>query len=99
MTNASLPKSAAAEDLTFEAALALLAERAAAGPSPKAARKKARGQAAAAKAAEPKEKATKKKAAKKKAAAKGAKKKKVAAKKAGSDDLGVPSAPDDDAPF
>jgi DNA topoisomerase-1 len=98
-TNASLPKSAAAEDLTFEAALALLAERAAAGPSPKAARKKAR-KAAAAKPTEPKQKATKKKTAKKKAAAKGAKKKKAAtAKSSGDGETDGSSSSDDDVPF
>jgi DNA topoisomerase-1 len=66
-TNASLPRDASPEELTFEQALALLAERKAAGGGRK--KKKA------------KKKATKKKAAKKKAAKKKPAKKKTAAKK------------------
>lgn len=64
-TNASLPRNLQQEELTFERALDLLAERAAKGPSK---RKK-------------KKKATKKKAAKKKATKKKAKKKKATKKK------------------
>lgn len=64
-TNASLRKGMDAKEMTFEAALDLLAERAAKGPSKKKKKKKA----------------TKKKAAKKKAAKKKAAKKKTAKKK------------------
>jgi DNA topoisomerase-1 len=77
-TNASLPRSMTVEEVTFDIAVNLLKERAAAGPSKKAARKKAAPKAA---------KKTTKKAAKtpvkKKAAKKAAKKttKKKAAKK------------------
>lgn len=67
VTNASLPRGAATDEVTFEYALNLLKERAAAGPSKKAARKKAAPKAA--KKATPKTaKTTKKKAAVKKAA-------------------------------
>ncbi len=81
-TNASLPRGAEPESLTFAAALDLLAERAARGPSTKkATRKKS------AKSAEPKAKsATKKSAAKKatkKAVKKAAVKKSAAALKKG----------------
>jgi DNA topoisomerase I len=67
-TNASIPKTISQEEVTFERALDLLAERAAKGPSKrkKAAKKKAT-----------KKKATKKKAAKKKTTKKAAKKKAV----------------------
>lgn len=65
-TNASLPKGSSTEDLTFENALQLLAERAAKGPSRR--KKKAATKKTA------KKKATKKKAAKKKAAKKKTKK-------------------------
>ena len=63
-TNASLRKGMEPKEMTFEAALDLLAERAAKGPSKKKKKKKAA-----------KKKATKKKAAKKKAAKKATKKK------------------------
>ncbi|MCO8122735.1 type I DNA topoisomerase [Stieleria sp. TO1_6] len=69
-TNASLPKGADPKELTFEAALDLLAERAAKGGSKKKKKKKAA-----------KKKATKKKAAKKKATKKKAAKKKATKKK------------------
>ena len=73
-TNASLPKTMTVEEITFERAIDLLAERAAKGGSKKKAKKKA------------KKKTTKKKTTKKKAAKKTTKKKttkkKTAAKKA-----------------
>ncbi len=69
-TNASLRKGMDAKEMTFEAALDLLAERAAKGPSKK--KKKATKKKAA-----KKKKATKKKAAKKKTAKKGVAKKKA----------------------
>lgn len=85
VTNASLPRNMSPEEMTFERALDMLAERAARGGKKKAKKKAA------------KKKATKKKTAKKKAtkkkAAKKAAKKKTAKKKA------VSKAPDDDAPF
>ncbi len=63
-TNASLPKSAEPAEFSFEAALELLAERAARGPSTKkASRKKATTKKATTKKAATKKKATKKKAA------------------------------------
>ncbi|MEM1225185.1 MAG: type I DNA topoisomerase [Planctomycetota bacterium] len=71
-TNASLPKGTDPKELTFEAALDLLAERAAKGPSKK---KKAKKKKAA------KKKTAKKKATKKKAAKKTAKKKGIIKKK------------------
>jgi DNA topoisomerase-1 len=62
-TNASLPKGTSVEDFTFELALNLLAERAAAAPNPKAKRKAAKK--AAPKAAKKVAKKATKKAAKK----------------------------------
>jgi DNA topoisomerase-1 len=70
-TNASLRKGMDAKEMTFEAALDLLAERAAKGPSKKKKKKK-----------KAKKKPAKKKAAKKKPAKKKAAKKKPAKKKA-----------------
>ncbi len=72
VTNASLPRTANPEEFTFEAALALLAERAAKGPSKKATKKKTAKKAATktAKKASTKKAATKKKAAAKKGVAK-----------------------------
>ncbi len=70
-TNASLPRGVEPETLSFEAALELLAERAARGPSPKKATKKK-----AAKKATAKKTTTKKKAAKKATPKKGVVKKK-----------------------
>lgn len=70
-TNASLRKGMDAKEMTFEAALDLLAERAAKGPSKRKKKKKATK----------KKKAAKKKATKKKATKKKAKKKGVAKKK------------------
>lgn len=67
-TNASIPRGTDAKEVTFEAALDLLAERAAKGPSKKKKKKKAVKKKTA------KKKATKKKAAKKKAVKKAAKK-------------------------
>jgi DNA topoisomerase-1 len=61
VSNASLPKGALPEELSFEQALALLAERAARGPSPKKPRRKAAPKKAAS--ATPKKKAAKKKVA------------------------------------
>jgi DNA topoisomerase-1 len=74
-TNASLPRDAKPEELTFQEALSLLADRAARGPSKKAARRgRAAPKAATAKAAPKKAvKKTAKKAAKKKSAKKPAK--------------------------
>jgi len=70
-TNASLPKAVDPEGFTFEAALELLAERAAKGPSKKkATKKKAATKKTATKTAATKKKATKKKAAAKKGVAK-----------------------------
>lgn len=69
-TNASLPKGAEPETVSFEAALDLLAERAARGPSTKKASRKKGSKAAAKKADGDTKKATKKKAAKKKSATK-----------------------------
>ena len=80
-TNASLPKGVTADELDLPQALALLAERAAKGPSPKAARRKA----AAKKKASPAP-AAKKKTEKKAAAPKKAAKKKAAKKKSGNKD-------------
>ncbi len=77
VTNASLRKGMEPTEMTFEAALDLLAERAAKGPTKK---KKAAKKKAAKKKAAPK-KATKKKAAKKKTATKTVAKKKGVAKK------------------
>lgn len=74
-TNASLPKGSEVKELTLNAALDLLAERAAKGPSKKKKKKKAVKKKAA------KKKATKKKAAKKKAAKKKTTKKKGVVKK------------------
>jgi DNA topoisomerase-1 len=68
-TNASLPKAVDPASFTFEAALDLLAERAARGPSVKKSSRKKAAKAAKTADGEPKKKATKK-AAKKKAAAK-----------------------------
>ncbi len=81
-TNASLRKGMDAKEMTFEAAIDLLAERAAKGPRKKKKKKKAKKKPAKKKAA--KKKSTKKKAApkKKKAAKKKAAKKKPAKKKA-----------------
>jgi DNA topoisomerase-1 len=67
-TNASLRKDDVAEELTFEKALDLLAERAAKGPTKRRKKKAAKKKTAKKKAA--KKKTTKKKAAKKKAATK-----------------------------
>ena len=72
VTNASIPRDMAPEDVTKELALELLAKRAAAGPSKRATRKKAA-------ASKPKAKAVKKKAAKPRA--KTAKKKTAKVKK------------------
>jgi DNA topoisomerase-1 len=77
VTNASVPKGTPIEELTTEAVLNLLAERAAMGPSKKSARRKA----APKKAAPKKAAAAPKKAAKKKAAKKAAGPKKSAKKK------------------
>jgi DNA topoisomerase-1 len=74
VTNASLPRSMTVEEVTFDFALNLLKERAAAGPSKKAVRKKAAPKAA----KKPAKKAAKKTPAKK---AKTAKKKTAKAKK------------------
>ena len=79
-TNASIPKGTNAEEVTFEQALNLLAERAARAPKKKAKKKSAKKKTAAKKATT-KKKAAKKKAAPKKTAAKKATKKKAAAKK------------------
>jgi len=70
ITNASLSKGVEPENFTFEAALDLLAERAARGPSTKKASRKKAGKAAAKKTDGDTKKATKKKAAKKKSATK-----------------------------
>ncbi|MGB7347283.1 MAG: type I DNA topoisomerase [Pirellulaceae bacterium] len=79
-TNASLRKGMDAKEMTFEAAIDLLAERAAKGPSKKKKKKKAAKKKPAKKKAAPKKKAAKKKApAKKKAAKKKAAPKKKAA--------------------
>jgi DNA topoisomerase-1 len=78
-TNASLRKGMEAKEMTFEAALDLLAERAAKGPSKKKKKKATKKKATKKKAA--KKKATKKKATKKKAAKKATAKKKGVAKK------------------
>ncbi len=59
-TNASLPKSVDPAGFTFEAALDLLAERAARGPSTKKASRKKAAKASGSKSAEPKKKAVKK---------------------------------------
>ena len=67
VTNASLPKGSTPEEVTLELSLRLLADRAAAGPSPRAARKAARKKAPAAAKAAKKAKAPAKKAAKTKA--------------------------------
>jgi DNA topoisomerase I len=65
-TNCSLPRSMTVEEVTFDTAVTLLKERAAAGPSKKAARKKKAAPKAAKKTAKPKAaKTAKKKAAKK----------------------------------
>ncbi len=83
-TNASLRKGMEAKEMTFEAAIDLLAERAAKGPRKKKKKKKAKKKPAKKKAAKKKpakKKATKKKAAKKKPAKKKAAKKKTATKK------------------
>lgn len=72
-TNASVPRGTDAKDLTFEAALDLLAERAARGPSKKKKKKAAKKKTTKKKAA--KKKSAKKKSAKKKAAKKATKKK------------------------
>ena len=74
-TNCSLPKDLPAEELSFERALDLLAERAASAPKRKKKKKKAAKKAA-------KKKSAKKKTAKKKAAKKKAVKKKTAKKQA-----------------
>ena len=67
-TNASLPRDVTIEEMTFEYALNLLKERAAAGPSKRGARKKKKAAPKAAK--KPAKKTAKKKAARKKAATK-----------------------------
>ena len=83
-TNASIPKGSNVEDVTFEQAVSLLAERAARAPKKKA-KKKAAKKKAAKKKAPAKKKAAKKKATPKKKAAKSTKKatakKKTATKK------------------
>jgi DNA topoisomerase-1 len=79
VTNASVPKGTAGEELTLDKALELLADRAAKGPSPKAARKRA----AAKKSSPPKAASAKKKSAAPKT---GGPKKKKAAKQAKSSD-------------
>ncbi|RMF38689.1 MAG: type I DNA topoisomerase [Planctomycetota bacterium] len=79
-TNASLPRDANPDELTFEQALELLAARAAAGPKRKRATKKAAAKKKATKKKAAKKKTTKKKAAKKKATQAT---KKAAKKKAG----------------
>jgi len=76
-TNASLPRGVLPDDVTFERALDLLAERAARGPARRPTRKKA------AKKKAPKKKAGKKKASKKKAGKKKARKKAARKKTAG----------------
>lgn len=73
-TNVTVPKTMTIEEITFERALDLLAEKAAKGPTKKKKKKKAAKKTA--------KKATKKKAAKKKTAKKKATKKKAAKKKA-----------------
>jgi DNA topoisomerase I len=81
-TNASLPRDMNPDELTFEKALDLLAERAAKAPPKKKKGTKKKSAKAAAKKKTPKKKAAKKKAAKKKAAKKkGTKKAKKAVKK------------------
>jgi DNA topoisomerase-1 len=76
VTNASLPRAVTIEEMTFEYALNLLKDRAAAGPSKRATRKRAAPKAA----KKPAKKATKK------TAKKAAGKKTVRKKKAGSED-------------
>ena len=73
VTNASLPRGMAPEEITLEGAIELLRERAARGPARKARRKKAKKKPA-------KKKTTKKAASKKKASKKKASKKKTAKK-------------------
>jgi DNA topoisomerase-1 len=78
-TNASLPKGTNSEELTFEQAVQLLADRAARGGSKK--KRSARKKKASKKKATKKKKASKKKTTKKKASKKKASKKKAAKKK------------------
>ncbi len=78
-TNASIPRGSLSEEITFEKALELLADRAARGPSKRSLRRRAAPKAAALKVVK---KAARRKAAKKKAAKKKPAKKKPAAKKA-----------------
>jgi DNA topoisomerase-1 len=80
-TNASLPRGLSPDEVTFERALDLLAERAARGSSRRSTRKKTSKKKTSKKKAPAKKKAAKKKAAKKKAAKKKATKKKDAKKK------------------
>ncbi|NND99041.1 MAG: DNA topoisomerase I, partial [Pirellulaceae bacterium] len=81
-TNASLRKGMDAKEMTFEAAIDLLAERAAKGPSKKKKKKKKAAKKKPAKKKTAKKKAAKKKPAKKKAAPKKKAAKKTATKKA-----------------
>jgi DNA topoisomerase I len=75
VTNVSLRKGMVPEEITFDEALGMLAEKAAMGPPPKKAKKKAATKKAAPKKAAAKETATKKATAKKAPAKKAAKKK------------------------
>jgi DNA topoisomerase-1 len=93
VTNASLPKGTAPEDVTLEGALVLLAERAAAGPPKKGARKGAKKKAAKPAAVKTKAKAAVKKATKAAKGATGAKTKKASKAKE------KPEQADDEAPF
>lgn len=81
VTNATVPKDVEVNALTLEQALALIAERAAKGPSPKQKAKAEKAAKAAAKKAEAAKKAAKPKAEKKPATKKKAVKKKAAPKK------------------
>jgi DNA topoisomerase-1 len=98
-TNASLPRDAKVEELTFEAALDLLAVRAAAGGSKKKKKKAAKKSASstAAKKKTPAKKAATKKATTKKAAAKKKTAKKATVRKASAKNVASEAAPEDDA--
>ncbi|MCC7335079.1 MAG: type I DNA topoisomerase [Pirellulaceae bacterium] len=98
-TNASLPRDAKVEELTFEAALDLLAVRAAAGGSKKKKKKAAKKSASstAAKKKTPAKKAATKKATTKKAAAKKKTAKKATVRKASARNVASEAAPEDDA--
>jgi DNA topoisomerase-1 len=94
VTNATLPKGQNLEELTVQQALDLLAERAARGPSPKAARKLAAKKAAAAKSGGAKKPAKGKKSPAKKKASK-----RAAKKTSDRDESEAPADADYSAPF